>query len=355
MKNNGDYNGTLVSPALSGETVIHMEKDRLDFQTGQGAYSLDFALIAKIRAANFRVLLTTAAGDFEISRLGYDFDGFYEALYRAFCDRSQEALFVSGEPLIEAEGEYAYDDMLGAQKGTALLRLFEDCVTILPADEGGRRIPLCFVTEVTRENFTINITLDTQEQYALIRLGRKTDAFFDLLKTYRLQAKARYEADLVKIEQGKGNAPEEIKARYEALVTVCGKDQVVRGAFAPAAEKEGQEPDENEKPLSFWFAAVSRDRAAVELSTGEKTATYLYRFREDPAAFLQQLRHAMEAVKDHREVIYQEDILPEKSPLYFMAIRRSAALHFLRGAMAGRLIHNESWKERVAAFFNEVD
>lgn len=353
MKNNGDYNGMLVSPVFSGEIVIHMEKDRLDFQAAQEMYSLDFALIAEIRAVNFRVLLTTSDGNFEIFQLGYDFDGFYEALYRAFCDRSQEALFVNGDPLIEAEGEYAYNDMLGVQKGTALLRLFEDCITILPANEGGRRIPLCFVTEVTQENFTINITLDTKEQYSLIRMGRKTDAFFDLLKTHRLQAVSRYKADLAKIEQGKENDPDEIKTRYETLITVCGKEQVVRGVFAPTDEKERNEPAENEKPLSFWFAAVTRDRAAVELSTGEKTATYLYRFREDPAAFMQQLRHAMEAVKDHREVIYLEEILPEKSPLYFMAIQRSAALHFLRGAMTGRLIHNESWAERIAAFLTK--
>lgn len=341
----------LVSPVYSGATVIRIEKDCLAFQTKGEIYSLNFALIVKIRAVNFRVLLTTADGDFEISQLGYDFEGFYETLYRAFCDRSQEALFVGNVPLMEAAGEFAYLDVLGEGQGTALLRLFEDCLTILPADDGGRRVPLCFVQEITRENFTVRIVLDTGERYELLRLGRKTEAFFDLLTTCRQKAKSRYEADLAAIEKnGKEDSPE-IGTRYRTLTALCGEDQVFCGVFAPVAETAEKETKDKERALSFWFVGLQVDRAAVELSTGEKTATYLYRFTGNPKDFLHQLHHAMEAVKDHREVIYLEEISPKTSPLYTMAVVRSGALCFLRKAMAGRLIHNESWQERIAAFF----
>ncbi len=342
----------LVSPAYSGETVIRIEKDRLTFQTSGRTLSLDFALIAEIRVANFRVLLKTDDGDFEISKLGYDFDGFYEMLYRAFCDRSQEALFVNGVPLLEAAGEFAYQDVFNTRQGTALLRIFEDCVLILPPDDGGRRVPLCFVEEIIRENFTIRIVLDTGERYELIRLGRKTESFFDLLTTYHQKAKSRYAADLAAMAGNQKEDPPMIRERYRVLTTVCGADQVFRGVFAPAAKNPEEAAEDQDLPLFFWFVGLHPDRAAVELSTGEKTATYLYRFLNSSGDFLSQLRHAMEAVKDHREVIYLEEISPKTTPLYAMAIKRSGALHFLRKAMAGRLIHNESWPSRVSEYFN---
>ncbi len=353
MKNNGDYNGRLVSPTYSGETVIHIEKDRLAFQTSGGILALDFALIAEIRAANFRVLLETVDGLVEISQLGYDFDGFYEMFYRAFCDRSQEALFVDGVPLLEAAGEFAYQDVLNTRQGTALLRLFEDCVLILPPDDGGRRIPLCFAEEIIRENYTIRIVLDTGERYELLRLGRKTESFFNLLTTCRQKAKSRYTADLAAIEGNQKEESAEIRERYQILTTVCGAGRVFYGVFAPTAKSPEEAAEDRKSPLPFWFAGLHADRAAVELSTGEKTATYLYRFQGDAVDFLSQLRHAMEAVKDHREVIYLEEIAPKTAPLYAMALKRLGALHFLRKAMAGRLIHNESWQSRVSAYFNE--
>lgn len=351
MKNNGDYNGMLVSPAYSGEVVIHIDKDRLVFQTSGGALFLDFALIAAIHIANFRVRMETIDGDFEISQLGYDFDGFYKEFYRVFCDRSQEALFVDGAPLLEAAGEFAYQDILGSRQGTALLRLFEDCVLILPPDDGGRRIPLCFAEEITRENYTIKIVLDTGEHYELVRLGRRTDSFFDLLTTCRQKAKSRYAADLAALDRNQKENAGEIEDRYRNLTIICGENRVFPGVFAPVANDPDETEEEQKMPFPFWFTGIHGDRAAVELVTGEKTATYLYRFSSGSDDFLSQLRHAMESVKDHREVIYTEDISPEAAPLYAMSLRRSGALYFLRKSMAGRLIHNESWPERVAAFF----
>ena len=345
MENNGDYNAILTSPSYGGEVIIRIEKDRLDFRGVEVAFALDFALIVKIGTGNFRLRLVTEAGDFILSRLGYDFDDFCHQLQKAFCARSEEALFVAGIPGIVAEGEYAYADNGGAAKGTASLRLFEDCVTILPPDRNGRRIPLCFAAELSRENYTLKIVLDTAERYELMRLGRDTDAFLNQLQKACKESKQRYEAQLAAIVREAENYDGEVKDRLEILAEVGGA--VLPGTFAPA-------PGPARQPLSAWFAAVGRDRAAVELVTGEQTATYLYRFGEEPGVFLARLRHAMEAVGDHREVIFLPEITAAATPLYDMAVKRSAALTFLRAANAGRLIHNGGWRQKLADFFEGI-
>lgn len=345
MENNGDYNATLTSPSWDGEVIVRIEQDRLDFRGGDVAFTLDFALIMTVRTENFRLRLVTETGDFTLSRLGYDFDDFCHQLQKAFCARSEEALFVAGTPIIVAEGEYAYVDAGGAAKGTAQIRLFEDCVTILPPDRNGRRLPLCFAVELSRENYTLKIVLDTAERYELMRLGRDTDAFFDQLQKGRKEAKQRYEAQLAAIAREAKDYDGEIKDRLEVLAAVGG--EVLPGTFAPAPEPAPQ-------PLPAWFVALGRDRAGVELVTGEQTATYLYRFKEEPGVFLARLRHAMEAVGDHREVIYLPEITAAATPLYDMAVKRSTALAFLRAANGGRLIHNEGWRQKLTAFFMEA-
>ncbi len=102
---------------------------------------------------------------------------------------------------------------------------------------------------------------------------------------------------------------------------------------------------------AFWFAAVAKNRAAVELVCDEKTATYLYTFSSSPAQFTASLRHAMEAVKHHRRLIFLSDEELANEPLFRMAVDRSSHVRFLRNCNAGRIVHTANWGTRLTEFF----
>ncbi len=324
----------MASPQYSGEAVVHIGKDKLDFQTENGAFLLDYANIRSFCLHNYHFFLDTADGKVELSQMGHDTEGFYEQLWLAYNRRSRESLFVETVPLMEAEGEYSYTDNGGKANGTAKLSLYQTCVCIMPADCSGRRIPLCFVEGLTLGNYTIHITLDTEESYDLIRLGRNTKPFFENLGKFRKESQQQWQAAHTSLAAGMDNRLGEALERYRFLQNTCGRDCVISGLFSPGGS-------------AFWIAAVGNGSAAVELITGEKSATYLYGFTCGAEAFDKRLRHAMEAMGLHREIIFMEEGALKANPLYSMAAERNAHLRFLRGCMTGRVIHTESWQEKV--------
>mgnify|MGYP007088119547 CR=1 FL=1 len=324
----------MASPAYTGEAVVHIDKDKLDFQTENGAFLLDYANIRSFLLNNYHFFLDTPDGKVELSQMGHDTEGFYQQLWLAYNSRSRESLFVETAPLLEAEGEYNYTDDGGNAKGIAKLCLYPTCVCIMPPDRGARRIPLCFVDDLTLDNYTIQITLDTGERYDLIRMGRDTIPFFENLGKFRKEAQQQWQAAQASLQADLENRLGEALERYHFLQDICGKDQLISGLFAA----DGSE---------FWVAAVSNGSAAVELITGEKSATYIYRFSCGTETFEKRLRHAMEAMGLHREIIFMAEDALKANPLYAMAAVRNAHLRFLRSCMAGRVIHTESWREKV--------
>ena len=110
---------------------------------------------------------------------------------------------------------------------------------------------------------------------------------------------------------------------------------IISGLFSPEDED------------NFWIAAVCDDRAAVELVTGEDTAIYIYSFQIPQEVFILRLRHAMEAVKKNRRLIYITDEELHKNDLYRMSCDRSPHVGFLRSCCEGRIIHTGGWENRV--------
>ncbi len=335
MTNDGNYNCTIASPVYTGEAIVHIGKEGLDIQTGKGAYLLDYANVHSFCLKAWHFFLDTSEGKFELSQMGHDTEGFYEELWLAYNSRSRESLFVEGEPFMNAEGEYSYTDDGGSAKGTAKICLYPTCVCIMPADSGARRIPLCFVQDLMLDGYTIRIMLDTEEKYELIRLGRDTKPFFENLGKFRKDAQTQWQAAHAVLEANLDNRLGEVLGRHHFLQDICGKDGVISGLFSP----EGTE---------FWIAAFGNGSVAVELVTEDKSATYLYRYAGDQKVFERRLRHAMEAMGVHREIIFMEDEALKVNSLYSMGVERNAHLRFLRGCMTGRVIHTESWEKRVA-------
>jgi len=331
------YECTASLPEGTFEASAVITEDEIVLQGMDGLrHALPLADLMDMRLVNYRLALAMRNYEAEISKLGYLTEDFFEKLWEAYSAKSERALFVEGDLVMRSEGNYAYVEPGVTRSSIAKLVLRTDCLCILPHDAGARRVPLCFADAPEREEFSLELRLDTGETYRIARLGGDTDPFFGKLADARESASARWREAHRALEANLDARLGEAAAAYEAF---RGLDaDVVVGLFSTDAD-------------AFWIAAIGDGRAAVELVTDEKAATYLYCFDVMRGDFETKLRHAMEAMKVNRRIIYvpQQDI--DAEPLYRMAVERSPHVRALRSCNAGRIIHSANWAGKVADFF----
>ncbi len=303
MKYNAQANGR--------DTEISLEKEGIRF----GSRFLDFADVTSLMPINHRVFISTLEGeDIEVSMLGFSYDGFWEEMTGLFGERCQEALFIEEPCVTISEGEYSAP--IGNGRGK--VALFEDSVCIMPETRNAVRIPLCFTEEIKLQGYEIHFTTVAGEHYIVARMGYDTKPFAE--RTMDFAGKVK-------------------KERKRALESIIIQEPfAVKGLFRTKHSEQ------------YWQAAFGRQCCAVELFTGEDSATYLYRFQESRDAFRGQMEMALEAMGPHREIIYWSQEQIERKPLYRMALRLSPAANFLRERSAGRLIHSESHAKKLQEF-----
>jgi len=386
MTNDGRFSGYVESAALTGDAVIGLGEDSIVIDGAGGSLVIPFADMEYFQVQNYRLLINTETASVIISRMGRDTDVLFELLWEAFNARTLKAFFVQTPPLFEAQGEYRYSDDAGQAAGVAKIKLFDNCLCILPPDSRGRRIPLCFMEAPQMTNFYIKMTLDTGEWYEVIRLGDRTKRLFELINAGIEKIRddtaamargidgtltAKQAGELARlIPEGAAAAKSALHAIAPSFVAaaegriaqsraadtylyfkeICPSDNVYAGI------KTGLSWTEQDAGI-IWVTAVRKKDAggvaAVELALGEEdsAATYIYKFNGDSAAFFKRLNHAMEAVGFHREVISMpdDDLKRKENALYAMAVKRTGALRFLRSCFAGRAIHRtqESWKKSI--------
>lgn len=301
------------SGQVSGrESTLSIEKEGIRI----GSRFLDFAEVRSLRPVNHRVYIETLSGEnIEISMLGFSFDGFWEELTDCFGKRSLESLFTQEQPVMRCDdGEYR----IPGEQGRGVIVLLPDAICVLPPSYRAIRIPLCFTRQLSLENYMFSITMRSGTQYAVGRMGYDTMPFAE-----RAQKAAE------KVKKQRSQAVSKLKLQPPFTVT---------GLFR------------TNSPEQYWQAAFGPGCCAVELFTGENSATYLYRFEEPEEHFLMNLEEAMEAMGVNREIInLTAEQLAEK-PLYRMSVERSEAVRFLRSKACGRLIHNASHEQRLAEF-----
>ena len=329
----GTYNCRINADALSGEAVCAIGREALQIKSDNKTLNVNYADLQDFRLLNYHLQLFTADGQIELSELGHQTEAFFQKLWEAYDARSREALFIEGEPLYEGEGDYAYSEHGVEQHGIARIALYDNCLCLCPHDRYARRVPLCFAEEPKTENFRITVTLDTGDQYQISRIGRHTDAVFEKMCATRKAVVKRWQNAHRELESHLAERLGERSAEYHAMEE-CGC-KMICGLYA--VDETG-----------FWFEGLKDGKAAVELVTDEQTATYLYEYDTDDAAFERTLRHAMESAALHREVIFTD--IADK-PLYRMTVERSHHIEFLRAHNAGRIIHSGSWTERLREFF----
>ena len=297
--------------ALGRETELSVEREGLRL----GDRFLDYADFKAIRPVNHRVLIDTLSDELvEISMLGFSYDGFLEELTNSFSDRSMEALFAQEEEIMRCEGDYE----IAGERGRGVIILLPDAICVLPMTCRAVRIPLCFTREIRLDGYQLHISMLSGAGYTIGRMGYDTKPFAE---------RTQKAADLTKKKRAQTIA----KINPVPPFTHCGLFRT-------------------EQPELYWQAAFGSGCCAVELFTDDDSATYLYRFSEPNDRFLLTLEEAMEAMGVNREIIYLSPEQLEEKPLYRMSVARSEAVRFLRSRSDGRLIHNASHAQRLAAF-----
>jgi hypothetical protein len=389
MTNDGKFQGTVYSNAYSGSAVISLSEEALILQDTGRYLAIPYSGIDAFFAENYRLIIVTGQERLQISQMGRDLDSLYLKLWEFYNARTLRALFVSGQPMFEAEGEYAYSDDGGKGQGIAKISLFDNCLCLLPPCSEARRIPLCFMNEPSFENFTISMSLDTGETYRVMRLGNRTQRLYELIRENMriihenaIDAVKRLDGTLGQNEASRiawlmpdgaaaqisvlsGIAPSFVGACRDKIAgsraadtfsyfqQICGPDELYAGIKTELAWNEQE---------AIWVAAIKSagnvGTAAVELALSEESAaaTYLYRFNGDKEGFFKRLNHAMEAISFHREVISMspQDISRPENDLYAMAVKRTGSLRFLRERFYQRAIHRtqESWRRAIDDAFS---
>lgn len=333
MKDSGTYKCRLTVKGQSEPVTCAIGSESLDIVAARNRQSLNYADLQDFRLLNYHLILITASGEMEISELGHDTESFFENLWNAYMERSKASLFAEGTPLYNGEGDYTFTEQGVAQHGIAKVELLPDALLLCPHDNLARRIPLCFALEPVEEDFGITVTLDTGDTYRICRIGRDTQAVLEQMSKARKAVSQRWQQAHRELSNHLDVRLGERQHNYDHL-RACGCT-MLSGLYRLDGD-------------GFWFAGLKDGRAAVELVTPEQTATYLYAYDTGDRAFEYSLRHAMESVGLHREVIFAD--LSDK-PLYQMTVERSYHLRFLREHNVKRVIHNAAWDKNLSDFF----
>ena len=400
------FTGLVKCPLFSEQAKLILEKDALLITAMFDQLPIPYGEITAFALAGYQVDIQTPSGVVSVSCMGQAAQWFYDKLYGAYNNVVLSALLVEGDHSFEAKGEYIAEENGRTRQGQAVIRLYEDCLCILPPDEHARRVPLCFLTGMEKDGFSMTLTLSTGERYTLSKLGRELDnlerLLTDSLRVLRERTlewhkelapnlgsmQAAMAAKLMPLETAA--SMEKLTSAVPLLVTaleekigdsrmaqtypwlreLCGGSGLAVGALPPP-KKEAEQPAIPEMPTApedgqgqtektelnpiLWAIAPDRDRrlAAVELALGddEAAATYLYRVEGEWESFARLIDRALAAAGFQRELI----LMPEhelNAPEHLeaaMLVKRTPALLLMRRCFAGRAIHSSSdrWRRDI--------
>ena len=370
---------------LKGEGKLTFTDDALQCISLFDQYAIAYTDIVSISDENYRLTVHTIHGTLVASKLGLELSPVYIQLYEKYNETVLKSLFVDEPPVLKTHGEFRYSDSGGSASGAADIRLFPRCLCILPPNEKGRRIPLCFVRNLEKGDFVHKLTLDTGETYEIIRLGHDTQSFDDklsvclhTLRKNAMDAVLALDPSLDTIQSARiaKLMPEGVPAPLGVLSAISShftnvleeKIKASRAVETYAYFKEICNPKElmvgmksylagEDQKDVLWIVAPKTTPdggvAAMEMALSEdaSAATYLYRFEGSWEPFSRKVAHAVEAVSFRREVIYLSDeaLQKKENALYRMAVERTAVLQFLRKSLVGRVIHSslDAWKREL--------
>ena len=363
--------------------------------------------IFRIDDADYRVNLDLGFELITLSQLGYDYENFLKNLYKLRGELLLRYLLMNEGCVAKGvDAHFMYIDPGGSsQEGECEVRVYESAVVALPEKADPIRIPLCYIKNHQREDYTFSIFADVDEKLVLSQMGERTDFFGRSLSKVLADVAARSQSllsglapniDLNLIRRagglmgdGKAASGKEIDSispqlwlcleenlklvglaeEYDFLKKLS-KPGVVRIGVKRAlmGDKTGQ---------YVWFMAPIYDSDPVqpgnalvlEAASDEVSgrATYVFRMmdrleysrgvsstklEENVEAFVNRVNRCLIEINFRREPIYLlDDKLREPdNERYLYAAHRLASLQLLRENFIGRVFHSspDKWRGDLA-------
>ncbi len=396
------FEGFVECPQFSGRAQISVASEGLTASAAVDDCVVPFELIREVSFSDYAISLDTSLGTVRLSRLGREAEWLHDKLLGALNDAVAKSFMVEGSCAFEAKGRYAASEGGDSFGGPCVVRVYDDCALLLTSDANARRIPFCFVSDLSKGDWSLTFSLSTGESYAVSHMGRDLENF-ERVAVGKLQAlrerttqwhaqlaslqameaaaarrlmligTAAFASDLAQMAPGLLRGIEEkvagsrIAAYYPWLKRIAGGAEYAIGANPPELAEEGEidpaaasmgdcslltdpmtEPVEGEgepSPIIWVIAPVDGGRfAAVELALadGEAAATYLYRVEGAWRSFALQVGRALEAAKFERGPVLlpDEDLARHAHAAEAMLVARTPSLRMLRRCLAGRAIHS---------------
>ena len=389
-----EYKGNVSSSLFKGDVKILVDKDGLKLTAPLDALEIPYADITAFEIKDYVIRLSAWDEKITITNLGKFCEGFYGELYDAYNKKVRKALFTGSGALSVFKGEYSYTEEGVTTKGTAKIEVYWNCVLILPPNDGGRRISLCFLTAMEKKDFAVTLKVSTGDSYTFSKMGYDLDPFVstleNLLRSMRERAlqsvkdtdnrlnpmqqqkiaKLMPEGAAVPLGRLKEIAPSFVTAlegkiaengfekEYNAFKKLCDPMYICVGIKRGFGDKDKPEPaggwtaNDYRKNDFVWMIALGKrpGTAAVEFAE-EASATFLYSSFKDWDMFWGRLNLAMESMVFQREIIRMTDdeLADPKNADKAMAVKRNVSLRFIRSHFAGRAIHSsqESWEKKI--------
>ena len=407
-----EYTAQVSSPLINEEAKIAIGEKGLMITTLFDALEVPYADTFSIALDDYVVKIETQSGSFSFAKLGNWCEPFYLAVITAYYAEVLKALFISGDPIATAKGDFSYSEDPSNSvvcTGTASFFVMENCICILPPTINARRIPLSFVVGMNKEGYKTTVTLDSGASYSFSKLGYDTEPFNTAIEKQIRALREKSLASITELDPSldsmlaskiakvmpagaavrlgllnsiaptfvcaiekqieESRAAETYKAFkeisdpsqiYVGFIKNVDGDEIGEGGDFPGGDGEGEAEEISPDPYQFWMIVPSGDgkTCAFEFAgdPGESAATYIYRCENGFDAFARTLNYSLESNSYKRDVIRltEEDIQKPENSIYRMSVQRNISLKAVRASFAGRAIHRSiaSWKKSVLDYFN---
>lgn len=389
-----EYKGKVDSPLISGEVSLIIGDTGLAISSLLETIEIRYYEMDAVRAADHKVFVIADQGRFVFEKMGQWCEPFYRALREAYDAEMRKALFVSGDPVMTAGGDFSYlenDNGSGADEGAfvhcgkADIELYDHAVCFLTGDINSRRVPLCFVRELVKNDFEFKFILDNGDIYSCSKLGYETDPF-EKRVSERIQALREKSSGLLKqIDPGLTSVQLNVLSREmtegaavpvrfisdtaPSLLTSIENailESRIGETFGELKSNSNSESmfvgikkEEDAEDVMIWIIATSPagGTCAVEFAGGDDdaAATFIYKYEGNFGEFAGKLNHALEAIDFKKDVVRmsEDDLKDPGNPGYALALKVNKALRLVRSCYSGRLIHSsvDSWVRNLLANF----
>ena len=383
-----DEENLLISPEF-GEALLFSYRDILEVCEGDYKVNLMLGLKEKLI----------------LSGLGYHYEDFVRVLCKLRSELLLKDMLVKEKVIksgVKAEFIFVSPDRSEKQKGICEPRLYETALAIIPDKAEPLRFPYCDILDISEGDYSVIITIETQEKIILSKMGKELDPFKKSLSDAMNEISLKTQMFLKELvpmvnpsalrkvaslmRDGKAARKSDIdsilpelwqrlekkleaagfKEEYDFLKSLSVKEKLCIGF------KKGLMGGTASEYIWFLIPLYSTDSSqpgnavAIEAASEDESgkATYFFRMVErkdypnfkniddlhrEADNFIKMINRCMLTINFRREPIYLSDEKLEETQCskYKFAIKKIPELQTLRNLFIGRIIHStdEQWKK----------